>query len=396
VSVRAVALLLWLVSIASCKDRNVEPGSSAASVESTWKSVCDNAIRRADKLPAHLRLANIVEACPVCDWKTILAWSTPPDVGGPPMLALDVAMRSCHAFCNATAHDEFFAGLEEARGERPTRTPWRYLLKNCPTMFAGGDAGARYAGAPWLALSKIAASSQVQELLLATSTVSIHLPLPLWSEQGSGLELPIVDGSAAIEIDATQPGQLLTITAGDVQSSAPIAAVISSHGIEISTTEYPGQSIKLDDLATQYVSNRTTILVAPNQLLATRLAQVADRLPRSSVAVITTGGIATWPVPSLLRGDLMPWRKQTTPTIIVDIATSSWAMKPGTQLASLPAAATLRDRIVLARSTIAGFATEHVMFTIAATTTVGEVVQWVAALSPQSWTIPMPTTPVDR
>jgi hypothetical protein len=89
----------------------------------------------------------------------------------------------------------------------------------------------------------------------------------------------------------------------------------------------------------------------------------------------------------LLPGDLMPWQKQYSPTIVVDVATSGWAAKPGTGFLPLPAAATLQQRIALARSTSAGFATDNVMLNIAAATTVGDVVQWVAALSPQRWTM---------
>ncbi len=342
-------------------------------------------------MPARQRLQAIIAGCPVCDWPTILRWGIAPADGGPPLLELRQALKACKVFCTGTADGDFFAGLEEARGEKPTRTPWRYLQTNCPALFVGGPAATRYAGAPWLALSRSLQVPAVQTVLSDARTV-IELPLPLWTERGSGVVLPMV-AAAATEV-LGQPNQLITLMASEqLLGTAPIVRI---HGtaVEIVGT-YPGLPVALNALPRTSTGTAPVIFVAPTALPAARLAAAVAVTQQGRIAVVTDAEQANWPLAAVLHGQLEATALASPRSLHINVAQSSWALRAtvtGSKAAPLPwqplpLGSTLGDRVANARSASPSFKTDHIVLVIDAQTTVATVVEWVTALAPEHWSL---------
>ena len=381
----------------------IKPGEAPALTPAEL-TICSAAVATSNTFPERQRLLAIVASCPVCDWPTILRWGTAPTDGGPPLLQLRQALKACNVFCTGTADGNFFAGLEEARGASPTRTPWRYLQTDCPAVFAGGPAATRYAGAPWLALSRSLQIPAVQTALSDARNI-IELPLPLWTERGSGVTLPVVAAAATLPLGRAP--RLITLMASEqLLGTAPLARLVGTT-VEI-VGAYPGQPVAMAEMAEMAGSATTdepVVFVAPMALPAERLATAVSLTQRGQIAVLTDAEQANWPLVSQLRGELTMPSKDDVTGLRIDTVNGQWTSSPSLAISThggktpppawqpLPPGPTLSARIASARSATPTFKTEHVVLFIDAETTVATVVEWVAALAPVRWSIRIVATP---
>ncbi|HPH69093.1 MAG TPA: hypothetical protein PLF40_25240 [Kofleriaceae bacterium] len=366
------AIALAAVAFGACKSR--APGPAPA--QSASMAACASTITSASGLPATARLGAVIAACPVCDWSTILAWSKAPEAGGPPLRDLDIALKACKVFCNGTADGEFHAGLEDARGPQAPRTPWRYLQRNCPSLFIGDQAAMRYVGAPWLAVSKIAQSAEA-----LSAEAPLEFPVPLWSSQGTGLLLPTVPVAAT---DGQVTGPVLTITLAELQTGeAPSAmlrkGVITLHG------DYPG-AVLADDAVIQPANAPPPTLVAPIGLLASRFANVAGHLPDATLAVFVDAGLANWPVAMKLRSRWRTLAANEGNALQINVADGTWQLDPRSPPVPIPAATSITARVAALRAAHPEFGQAAVVLRYGASSTVGDLVDWVVALAPTQWT----------
>ena len=411
----APAIGLALMQVA-CRDRastpTPQPVPTTASPTTTGESrpgataglaACGAAFAASAALPLRQRLHAIVGACPVCDWPTILRWGIAPTDGGPPLLQLRQALKACNVFCTGTADGDFFAGLEEARGDRPTRTPWRYLQNNCPALFAGGPAATRFAGAPWLALSRSLQIPAVQTVLSDASQV-IELPLPLWTERGSGVALPVVAAAANVTDELGSAQQLVTLMAtAQLLGTSPTARI---HGttVEIAGV-YPGVPVELAALPRKASAEAPVVFVAPMALPAARLAAAIAVTQQGRMAVLTDAEQANWPLISVLRGQLVTPDLVDPSGLLIDIAHGGWVSLASVTTSAngrktsappwqmLPPGPTLSARLASARVVSPAFTTDQVVLCIDPQTTVATVVEWVAALAPARWSLRLSATP---
>jgi hypothetical protein len=339
-------------------------------------AACGSTITKASSLPASARLSAVIEACPVCDWSTILAWSTAPEAGGPPLRDLDIALKACKVFCNGTADGEFHAGLEDARGPQAPRTPWRYLQRNCPSLFIGEQAAMRYAGAPWLALSKIAQSAEAISI-----DAPLQFPLPLWTSQGTGLLLPKVPVAAT---NGHVTGTVLTITLAEVQTGVAPSATLRQGALTLQGN-YPGTPISTESLM-QPANEPAPTLIAPWGLLASRFANVAGHLPDAKLAVFVDAGLANWPVAMQLRSSWRTLAADEGNALHVNVADGTWQVDPRTPPTPMPAGPSVVARVAALRVAHPEFDQAAVVLRYRETSTVGDLVEWLVALAPEQWT----------
>ena len=372
----------------------IKPGEAPvlAAVAST---TCSAAVAANNTLPDRQRLHALAAACPVCDWPTIVRWGTSPTNGGPPLLQLRQALKACNVFCTGTADGNFFAGLEEAQGTSATRTPWRYLQTDCPALFAGGPAAARYAGAPWLALSRSLQIPAVQTVLRDARNI-MELPLPLWTERGSGVTLPVVVASATTPL--SRSARLITLMATEQLLGTLPWARIHGTSVEIMGT-YPGRPVAMSEMTSNVPTDEPVVFVAPLALPAERVATAVTSTERGRIAVLTDVELANWPLVSALRGELTALSLADPSGLLIDIVHAQWASLPSLATSPngrntppppwqpLPSGPTLSARIASARSATPTFKTDQVVLFIDAQTTVATAVEWVAALAPVRWSM---------
>jgi len=206
-------------------------------------------------------------------------------------------------------------------------------------------------------------------------------PVPLWSSQGTGLLLPTVPVAAT---DGQVTGPVLTITLAELQTGeAPSAmlrkGVITLHG------DYPG-AVLADDAVIQPANAPPPTLVAPIGLLASRFANVAGHLPDATLAVFVDAGLANWPVAMKLRSRWRTLAANEGNALQINVADGTWQLDPRSPPVPIPAATSITARVAALRAAHPEFGQAAVVLRYGASSTVGDLVDWVVALAPTQWT----------
>lgn len=250
----------------------------------------------------------LVDSCPVCDWKTILAWSdnaTRSDV-------LQKALESCDAFCTGDSKMKFMAGVDAARGTA-NDTPWRKLAQACgDKVDAATDH--RFMSAPYFALDRIGrALAKANALELDTLVV----PLPAQSVAGTGVLLPTVDvgGGASDPIAPVVPDVAITLLGEQILVANLPSAKLGANGVEVNMGKepYPGKAVSLADVPATLTAmtggdkSKWVALLAPTSMPADKLVPVvAAAAPVVSLhlAVAAPKSPAGWQLPAVLATPL--------------------------------------------------------------------------------------------
>jgi hypothetical protein len=253
--------LLVVLLVLGCKGKEHEPAAPAID----WKR-CGTALGDST-LPLGGKPKAIIDACPVCggDWTPLLRWNFEPANGGPRREQIEQIMVACNGFCTGDSKLKFMAAVDKARGKN-VDTPWRQLAVACKDQ-VNGATDERFMSAPFFALDRIARAAAAKGFTLAT------LPLPAVAVGGIGPVLPEVDAVvSAGRFHITVLGDQITI------GKLPVGEM-TAHGITV-TTDYPGEAVKLDELAeklTALVAGDKTqpiMLIAPQGMAAQPLVPI--------------------------------------------------------------------------------------------------------------------------
>ena len=296
------ALALATAALLGCKGRDARteapptPGSAAGSAGSGSAAVpvdawatCRAVLAAAPTLPANRRARSIIDGCQPCgDWAPILAWSTPPEQGGPDRRVIEQRLAACNAWCEPTAKIQFMGALDDARAQGQ-RTPWRLLGEVCKGQVSAG-ADTRFMSASWFALDRIARDAAAHEggaALLA----AIEIPLPAVSTTGVGFGLP----TSPLAKPAEPPGQV-SLSQTEIRVGPLPRARLGATGLTVTGADFPGALVEIRDLAaalTKLAPAGPIAVFAPHGLPAARLAAlVAARGPATlHLAVVATGPV---------------------------------------------------------------------------------------------------------
>ena len=243
----------------------------------------------------------LVDSCPVCDWKTILAWSqdaTRSDV-------LQTALEKCDAFCTGDSKMKFMAGVDAARGTS-NDTPWRKLALACGDK-VDASADHRFMSAPYFALDRIGRALAKANTPLDTLVV----PLPAQSVAGTGVILPT---AAPDSIAAVVPDIAITLLGEQILVANLPTAKLGAKGVEVDMGKqpYPGKTVTVAELpaalnAMGADKSKWVALLAPTSMPADKLVPVvAAAAPVVSLHLGVTAPTspAGWQLPAVLASEL--------------------------------------------------------------------------------------------
>jgi hypothetical protein len=289
-----------MIAIAAAACGRSGPGLVASDPDA-WRRPCEDALARAADAPPWRAARTIVDACRPCGvaWDPIVARPAP--APGQVVAVVD----ACKLDCPKPARAAFFAAISALDEDSSPRQAWHDLARACPAAFASAGDHDRYAGGAWFALEQIARR-------LPASARAIDLPLPPWSQVGTGMALPTTSRRDERLEGLARGERLATITDADVfLADAPTVELRPGKGA-VAIGDWPGERV---DLARAPRLAGSYAIVAPIGLDAARLAEIVRVLGTPTHVAVQVpdgtlfgGELAGLPVPS-------GWQPPTTGTV---------------------------------------------------------------------------------
>jgi hypothetical protein len=272
--VRAGVLVVLLV--AACKGDPAKPADPLVACRTAL------AAPRAEDVDGGL--GAVLAACTPCGvpWDPLIRISSiDPESSATalpePVAVLDV-LDACKTPCSSAARSEVGAALRQA--DRKPAAPWRKIAERCPGALQLDAHTRRFARGTWYALERIAA---------AVPDATAEFPLPPFSEASTALALPRVDAVAP-----WHPRYHVTVAADMIHAGALPFVRVTRGGLSLVGEDYPG--VKTDAPAPP--AGEKIVLIAPKSLRASRLLEVAAKLPAPVYLAATPHRhAAPWPEP---------------------------------------------------------------------------------------------------
>ena len=279
----------WLIALLlACKSDKDKRNIVVTEIVMTVTAQCEAAIDKAASAPIDARPQILIESCSVCDsgradWKPLLTWNVEPEHGGPKREQIEQQMVACEAFCTGDSKLKFMSAVDKVRGQN-VDTPWRQLENACKEK-VNGALDDRFMSAPFFALDRIARAAAKSPA--AAKLGAIELPLPAATISGAGVALPEVDGvSPAIgDVHITVLGD--SISVGRLPRGKLTHAGVMA---DLGKTGYPGETVKVEQLAAKLTELGPTDKAQPITILAPQ-GMPAHKLVAIIAAASTVGTV---------------------------------------------------------------------------------------------------------